>query len=1361
MAKLKRTVIVFLSALFLLSTACFVASCSDNGGGEAETTPSIELSSAKMLLSVGQTKKLDVIYNDVTGDVEWMSYDENVVEVQSDGTVVALGTGTAAVLATVGEYTASCVVTVTEATVEAKNLSLELSSAELVLNAASASGNDSAVISVTASYNGNKIDAQFEWESSDSDITVQKDQTDSGKATVKASVNGKTATVTVKTVYNGIRATATCKVVSEEFAYIAVKESSITLFEGDTATVDFDLYVGGVKNQTEKANVEFSSSDNKVVSVNENGELTVNGGGAAVITLTYGTKKAQVNVNVGETVYVSTASQFLQLDGATRLDKYVITNNIDLSGYYDGVNGFDAKYFIESFDGVLVGNGHSVYGLNRYATDKDSGFNGIFNKIGENAVIGDLRIIADIDVKYGLNALANVNYGVIRNCIFELKLNVENGVYSLFNMHVGKIENSVFSVEFDVANADFSLSNKGYGRITDSIFISPVFNSATTVLGLDGDSDKYYGGTYYYESGASFAEKNGYAVVADGKGERKDFGSQANYDSEIFSVQNGKINFASTSAPNYSFERLEGKTYETAKVGEQITLVMPEDLTVSVTVFDAHDNDVTAETYSDGKFKPLYAGDYKILYTAKNGDVRYGAVSLIRAIKYKAELDNYSVMFSVGQTFAITSSGQKLDTDAFKFAIGDAAVATVSADGTLTAVGAGETTLTVIGKTENVAYTVAVKVQSDYSEVSTVDGLVAALNGATKNSYIVMTADIEVPNEKLTYKPASVKTASGDDYPYYLVFLVENFLGTLDGQGYKLTINYDNRDRTFSEDVAYKKNDRDLMCGMFYKIEAGAVVKNLNYEFNASYVPSAGITYGYTSAFVYFLKGHVRDCYLKANLNPTKNTGNAEGVIGMMWNDSVTSNTAYCYNVLFDISTKIDGVSVDNGYAVRWGYNGPYCIDCALIRNGGFKEFFGDRGYHGSAVQGTNNNSYQTVYNFINGIDGYNYTAQYVLTKIINGDKRYAAWSSSWSFAFNEIRLCGKKIIDVQFEAYTADETLTVDEYNGTLSWETSGSGEIYVDGAAVATVTNGSFDLYGYLASSGATAGSYEIMVKDGDGASCALYQIIEIGGAEFIETLRSVDSAEKASFKMFVLTEDVTLKPWVNGDNGDFKAKFGDCYYAVLNSYANIDGRGHAINAAYTATKASDMKFGGIAQYLHGGLRNTVYNLKANYLSGGMRFFVAYEAVENQIESCVFNVSAHATDANGNRVIDEIRQTTAAFNLLRGATISDSIFLFNFGGECPSETYLAHRSLSTATVKNVIVVTSSVEKMTKQIDDPNSYINCRTLSSVSELTLNFAEYGIEGAITGADGVIRLADRVVIGKIVDDDTVVSDEDIL
>lgn len=1203
MAKLKRTVIVFLSALFLLSTACFVASCSDNGGGEAETTPSIELSSAKMLLSVGQTKKLDVIYNDVTGDVEWMSYDENVVEVQSDGTVVALGTGTAAVLATVGEYTASCVVTVTEATVEAKNLSLELSSAELVLNAASASGNDSAVISVTASYNGNKIDAQFEWESSDSDITVQKDQTDSGKATVKASVNGKTATVTVKTVYNGIRATATCKVVSEEFAYIAVKESSITLFEGDTATVDFDLYVGGVKNQTEKANVEFSSSDNKVVSVNENGELTVNGGGAAVITLTYGTKKAQVNVNVGETVYVSTASQFLQLDGATRLDKYVITNNIDLSGYYDGVNGFDAKYFIESFDGVLVGNGHSVYGLNRYATDKDSGFNGIFNKIGENAVIGDLRIIADIDVKYGLNALANVNYGVIRNCIFELKLNVENGVYSLFNMHVGKIENSVFSVEFDVANADFSLSNKGYGRITDSIFISPVFNSATTVLGLDGDSDKYYGGTYYYESGASFAEKNGYAVVADGKGERKDFGSQANYDSEIFSVQNGKINFASTSAPNYSFERLEGKTYETAKVGEQITLVMPEDLTVSVTVFDAHDNDVTAETYSDGKFKPLYAGDYKILYTAKNGDVRYGAVSLIRAIKYKAELDNYSVMFSVGQTFAITSSGQKLDTDAFKFAIGDAAVATVSADGTLTAVGAGETTLTVIGKTENVAYTVAVKVQSDYSEVSTVDGLVAALNGATKNSYIVMTADIEVPNEKLTYKPASVKTASGDDYPYYLVFLVENFSGTLDGQGYKLTINYDNRDRTFSEDAAYKKNDRDLMCGMFYKIEAGAVVKNLNYEFNASYVPSAGITYGYTSAFVYFLKGHVRDCYLKANLNPTKNTGNAEGVIGMMWNDSVTSNTAYCYNVLFDISTKIDGVSVDNGYAVRWGYNGPYCIDCAL--------------------------------------------------------------------------------------------------------------------------------------------------------------YQIIEIGGDEFIETLRSVDSAEKASFKMFVLTEDVTLKPWVNGDNGDFKAKFGDCYYAVLNSYANIDGRGHAINAAYTATKASDMKFGGIAQYLHGGLRNTVYNLKANYLPGGLRFFVAYEAVENQIESCVFNVSAHATDANGNHVIDEIRQTTAAFNLLRGATISNSIFLFNFGGECPSETYLAHRSLSTATVKNVIVVTSSVEKMTKQIDDPNSYINCRTLSSVSELTLNFAEYGIEGAITGADGVIRLADRVVIGKIVDDDTVVSDEDIL
>lgn len=105
---MKNVVLIFVSLFLLVSSSC----------SEDKETLNLVLDQSEMTLSVGEKATITVIEVPVEGEsVVWTSNEESVATVFF-GTVTALNSGVATITATMGEYTAECIVTVAEQSYE-------------------------------------------------------------------------------------------------------------------------------------------------------------------------------------------------------------------------------------------------------------------------------------------------------------------------------------------------------------------------------------------------------------------------------------------------------------------------------------------------------------------------------------------------------------------------------------------------------------------------------------------------------------------------------------------------------------------------------------------------------------------------------------------------------------------------------------------------------------------------------------------------------------------------------------------------------------------------------------------------------------------------------------------------------------------------------------------------------------------------------------------------------------------------------------------------------------------------------------------------------------------------------------------
>lgn len=246
---------------------------------------SLRLNVTSLTLTEGKTAMLYASVspsNATDAEVTWSTSDGGIATVE-DGLVAALAEGTAEITAKAGDCSAVCTVTVVTSEVPV----IEPSS--IMINRTHASLSKGETLQLTATvYPSNADDKSVVWSSDDTDVATVSE---TGLVTA---TGGGTASVTATTV-NGL--TASCALtVNVTLEGIEVLPSEYSAIEG----AEFDLVVVPLPADAALPAVVWSSSDNKVVTVDSSGHCRVlTSGTASVKAATYDSRFESICIVTG------------------------------------------------------------------------------------------------------------------------------------------------------------------------------------------------------------------------------------------------------------------------------------------------------------------------------------------------------------------------------------------------------------------------------------------------------------------------------------------------------------------------------------------------------------------------------------------------------------------------------------------------------------------------------------------------------------------------------------------------------------------------------------------------------------------------------------------------------------------------------------------------------------------------------------------------------------------------------------------------------------------------------------------------------------------------------------------------------
>ena len=263
---------------------------------------SVALEEDTFTIQKGETDNIVVTYEpeNTTDDktVTYTGYDEDVITVDSDGTIHAVATGTTTVTVTAFGKTMTANVTVVN---EVQTVTLSGSTHEIEAEEE---------LQLTAAITPNDADDKtLTWSSSSSSVaTVDQN----GKVTGVA-----TGTTTIKaTSVNGKIGTYEVNVIVPITAFTLTSNANLELNKNATSTITYTITPN---EPSESTTVTWTSSDESVATVS-NGVITAMGGGTATITGSLGTTKNNIRpITVNVTVNVPLTSVTITEDNFSLL----------------------------------------------------------------------------------------------------------------------------------------------------------------------------------------------------------------------------------------------------------------------------------------------------------------------------------------------------------------------------------------------------------------------------------------------------------------------------------------------------------------------------------------------------------------------------------------------------------------------------------------------------------------------------------------------------------------------------------------------------------------------------------------------------------------------------------------------------------------------------------------------------------------------------------------------------------------------------------------------------------------------------------------------------------------------------------
>jgi len=241
---------------------------------------SITLDKTSLELTGGATYTLTATVNpsDATDKtVTWSTSDAAVATVDQNGKVSAINNGNATITASAGGMQATCSVTVS---VAVESIALDRNTVTLE------EGQTTTLIAMVSPSNA--ADKTVTWSSSNEAVaTVDQSgkltAVKEGSATITAKAGGKSATCAVTVAKSVVPVTS-----------VTLDKSSVNLTKGQSVTLVATVLPADATNKT----VTWSSTDNTVASVNQNGQVTALKGGSATITAKAGEMSATCQVSI-------------------------------------------------------------------------------------------------------------------------------------------------------------------------------------------------------------------------------------------------------------------------------------------------------------------------------------------------------------------------------------------------------------------------------------------------------------------------------------------------------------------------------------------------------------------------------------------------------------------------------------------------------------------------------------------------------------------------------------------------------------------------------------------------------------------------------------------------------------------------------------------------------------------------------------------------------------------------------------------------------------------------------------------------------------------------------------------------------